>query len=169
MPIENIVFSGGGVKGLAYVGALDQLQATNYLKLSDIKRIAGTSAGSIIAALLSVGYKIDELRILSEIDLKTFLDEESTKISIKGKFLKTVEKYSSQSEHSFFSTVLPMASVSPKLLLRLTEQFSLYDGDALRIFIEKKFSKKLSNVGCYLTFEELHNLVIANPSEYCDP
>lgn len=52
-----IAFSGGGAKGLVHIGAFHHLKDTN----KGIASVAGTSAGAIIAALISVGYKPDEL------------------------------------------------------------------------------------------------------------
>ncbi len=51
---RNLVFEGGGVKGIAYGGALSELESRNIL--SHIKRVAGTSAGAITAILLAVGF-----------------------------------------------------------------------------------------------------------------
>jgi len=48
---HNLVFEGGGIKGIAYAGALEVLEKENIL--SDIKRVAGTSAGAITATLLA--------------------------------------------------------------------------------------------------------------------
>ncbi|HLL84974.1 MAG TPA: patatin-like phospholipase family protein, partial [Longimicrobium sp.] len=53
MTIRNLVFQGGGVKGIAYAGAIEVLEQRGQLK--DVARVAGTSAGSITAALLAVG------------------------------------------------------------------------------------------------------------------
>ncbi len=39
---KNLVFEGGGVKGIAYGGALDALNAMDVLR--GIERVAGTSA-----------------------------------------------------------------------------------------------------------------------------
>lgn len=50
---ENLVFEGGGVKGIAYVGAIAVLEKTGML--ADIRRVAGTSAGAIAACLLALG------------------------------------------------------------------------------------------------------------------
>jgi NTE family protein len=52
---RNLVFEGGGVKGIAYAGAIEVLEKESIL--SDIKRVAGTSAGAITAALLASGAK----------------------------------------------------------------------------------------------------------------
>lgn len=67
----DCVFSGGGLKAYAFIGALDKVEERN-LK---IKRVAGTSAGAIIAALLAAKYTIDEIkRILFELQIEDLLD-----------------------------------------------------------------------------------------------
>ena len=40
---KNLVFEGGGVKGIAYVGAMEVLDKEGIL--NNIERVAGTSAG----------------------------------------------------------------------------------------------------------------------------
>ncbi|CAG2238060.1 unnamed protein product [Mytilus edulis] len=57
-PFENIVFEGGGLKGVAFCGSIQVLEELGiYPK---IKRFAGTSAGAIKAALIAVGYNSKE-------------------------------------------------------------------------------------------------------------
>lgn len=73
-PFRNLVFEGGGVKGVAYVGALEELESRDILR--NITRIGGTSAGAINALLLTLGYSLDETRdILLGLDYKNFLDD----------------------------------------------------------------------------------------------
>ncbi|ENQ3107478.1 NTE family protein [Bacillus sp. 491mf] len=54
------VFEGGGVRGIAHVGAICTLEEHGY----EWERVAGTSAGAIIAALLACGYTGKELKII---------------------------------------------------------------------------------------------------------
>lgn len=54
------VFEGGGIKGLAHIGAISVLEEAGYRW----ERLAGTSAGSIVAALLAVGYSASEIKHL---------------------------------------------------------------------------------------------------------
>ncbi|MFD1467786.1 patatin-like phospholipase family protein [Hymenobacter caeli] len=56
---RNLVMAGGGIRGIAYGGALQALEARGVL--AGIERVGGTSAGAIQAALLAVGYSADEL------------------------------------------------------------------------------------------------------------
>lgn len=52
----NGVFEGGGAKGLLYVGALDALRAEKMW----FRAVAGTSVGSIIAALIASGLTVEQ-------------------------------------------------------------------------------------------------------------
>lgn len=71
---RNLVFEGGGVKGIAYVGALGVLERKGILK--DVVRVGGTSAGAINAALVGLAYTPSEMKaILAALDFKKFLDD----------------------------------------------------------------------------------------------
>ncbi|WP_400193125.1 patatin-like phospholipase family protein [Hymenobacter sp. B81] len=56
---RNLVMEGGGIRGIAYGGALQELEARGVL--AGIERVGGTSAGAIQAALLAVGYAPREI------------------------------------------------------------------------------------------------------------
>lgn len=70
---KNLVFEGGGVKGIAYGGALDVLDSSGILK--NITRVAGTSAGAINATLLALGYTSSEVSdLIAKTNFKNFED-----------------------------------------------------------------------------------------------
>jgi NTE family protein len=56
---RNLVMEGGGIRGIAYGGALAELDKQGVL--AGIQRVGGTSAGAIQAALLAVGYSPQEI------------------------------------------------------------------------------------------------------------
>ncbi|WP_276497316.1 patatin-like phospholipase family protein [Pontibacter litorisediminis] len=56
---RNLVLEGGGIRGIAYGGALNELDSLGILP--QIERVAGTSAGAIQAAFLAVGYTPQEI------------------------------------------------------------------------------------------------------------
>lgn len=65
------VFSGGGIKGFALIGACAAIEQRGFR----FKRVAGTSAGSLVAGLLAAGYSSAEMAsLVGELDLKKFLD-----------------------------------------------------------------------------------------------
>ena len=57
---SSLVFEGGGVKGIAYAGAVDVLESRGIM--AGVKRVAGTSAGAVTAALLACGANAESLR-----------------------------------------------------------------------------------------------------------
>jgi NTE family protein len=71
---RNLVFEGGGVKGIAFVGAMSELRDRDILK--NIKRVAGTSAGAINALIYALGYSIEEQQgILNNTKFSQFMDD----------------------------------------------------------------------------------------------
>ena len=77
-PKIGLVLSGGGAKGLAHIGILKSMEEAGITP----DYITGTSMGSIIGGLYSIGYSADELKefaLSADWDLllsnKTMLDE----------------------------------------------------------------------------------------------
>jgi NTE family protein len=71
--VRRLVFEGGGVKGVAYVGALDVLAERGVLER--IEAVGGASVGSITALLLAVGYSPAEIEsVLLGLDFARFKD-----------------------------------------------------------------------------------------------
>ena len=65
-----LIMKGGGVKGLAYIGALKVL-----MKHYQFNWFVGTSAGAIAASFLAAGFTVDELEeVLREKSFSDFLD-----------------------------------------------------------------------------------------------
>lgn len=81
----DAVFEGGGMRGIGMVGALTYLEANGY----EWQRVAGTSVGAVIAALIAAGYTSEEMKdILSEMDFRDFLDKSGLqKLPLLGKAL----------------------------------------------------------------------------------
>ncbi|WP_457207648.1 patatin-like phospholipase family protein [Nocardioides sp. P5_C9_2] len=70
MSTSDLVLEGGGVKGAGLAGAVHVLAETY-----DFHRVAGTSAGAIVASLVAagMGHRLEELTI--DTDFADFLDE----------------------------------------------------------------------------------------------
>ena len=72
-PFKNLVFEGGGVKGIAYIGAMEVLEKKGILK--NIRRVGGASAGAINALLFGLGYDNAETKeILWKLNFNAFED-----------------------------------------------------------------------------------------------
>ena len=73
MIIENLVFSGCGSKIFLFVGVLKHLYNSN--KINNIKTIVGTSAGSLVAFFVVLGYNYDSIfKLFMGIKLESILD-----------------------------------------------------------------------------------------------
>ena len=67
----DLVLEGGGVKGIALVGAVSVLQEAGY----SFPRVAGTSAGSIVGALIASGMPAEQmLEVMQATDYSKFQD-----------------------------------------------------------------------------------------------
>ncbi|HUV15584.1 MAG TPA: patatin-like phospholipase family protein [Pelolinea sp.] len=65
---RNLVFKGGGVRGIAYMGALEVLEDEGILR--NIERVAGTSSGAVAATLVSFRQPVkDTLALFDSLDL----------------------------------------------------------------------------------------------------
>ena len=112
------VFEGGGVLGLAFLGALRCCEEIG-IKWDNL---AGTSAGAITASLLAADYTIDELEsIMGELDYTHFLSDE--KISIP-------------------SDELGVKAGLSLLLMHAKGVLGQYGGDPFQDWIEEKLSAK---------------------------
>lgn len=70
---NTLSLSGGGIKGIVFLGALKYLEENNLL--NDINTFCGVSVGSIICFLIIIGYKYDELyKFILNLDIKKFIN-----------------------------------------------------------------------------------------------
>ena len=80
----NGVFQGGGVKGIGFVGAIRTLENAGYR----FETVAGTSVGSIVAALIASGYTGKEIQEeLLSLDYKNLMGNNF--LTRNSNFLKT--------------------------------------------------------------------------------
>jgi NTE family protein len=71
MPKADLVLEGGGIKGLGLVGAVVRLMRAGYR----FPRVAGTSAGSIVAAFVAAGASVDQVEdIMNRLDYRKVPD-----------------------------------------------------------------------------------------------
>jgi len=69
----NLVFEGAGIRGLAYAGAVMELEERDMIK--DVEKVGGTSAGAIIATAIALGYSGEELKqLVSSMKTRKFND-----------------------------------------------------------------------------------------------
>ncbi len=90
---ESLVFEGGGVRGIGYIGATRALFECGIMPA--IKRVAGTSAGAVTASIVALGYQQDGIeRILKNNNIEELME---------SKRLFTPAKISKLLKHGFFN------------------------------------------------------------------
>lgn len=68
----DLVLEGGGVKGIALVGAIEILEKAGYT----FNRVAGTSAGAVVGSLVAAGMPSSDLvALMRAVDYRRFQDE----------------------------------------------------------------------------------------------
>ncbi len=123
----DLVLEGGGVKGIAHVGALSVLAKRGY----QFHRVAGTSAGSVAAAFVAAGVPVDRL--------ETLMRPGADPASIDYRRLP-------ETAHIRIPGVVGDA-------ISILFEKGIYDGDYLRNFIHKTLQRETN--GRVTTFGDL--------------
>lgn len=161
---KNLVFEGGGPKGVVFIGALQALDEA-HIPLTRFERVAGTSAGAIMALLVSVGYTVQEMEgLLSQLNFYDFLDDHY----LRDNLCEAVKKYKQKSFLSvanFFHLYTSSArEVQEYASERLETYHGLFSGETLRQWLEARVVEKLrarfpnEEAAKLITFEDLESL-----------
>lgn len=80
---RGLVCSGGGAKGIAYMGMLKALQERGYLE--QLTHVSGASAGAMTASLIAVGMSPENMtKLVNELDIKKLLDVQGVGFRARG-------------------------------------------------------------------------------------
>jgi NTE family protein len=114
---KNLVFEGGGVKGIAYVGAMEVLEQKAITK--QISRVGGTSAGAINAVLFAAGYSNSEtLKILKNLNFNNFLDDSWGLVRDTKRLVEDFGWYKGDFFHDWISKLVNQKLGSPNVTFR---------------------------------------------------
>lgn len=159
--IKNLIFEGGGIKGIGYLGAIERLSEQG-LNLDNIERVGGTSAGAIMALLLGLNYQIDELSEIINLDFTTFLDgnnpayhffekikdkniQEIGPELIKLKFDSEYELFNAFNDHDFL-----------RICVSLAKYFKITTG----MVILREVQQIMHLIGAYLGFVQQREMSV---------
>ena len=160
-PPHNLVFQGGGPRGLAYVGVLGALEEQGSLK--ELRRVAGTSAGAISATLLAVGYTSGDLhQTMMNLDMKTLLVDPTPE---NEKLVENLLKAKKTDDRTIILNYFLKENInnilrfkSPMELYRhLARMEGLCEGERFRKWIDGEIEKRTGKKNC--TFGELAELI----------
>lgn len=150
-PPKNLVFKGGGPKGLAYLGALEAMEKNDLLK--NVVRIAGTSAGAITATFLAFGVKSATIsKELEDHPMDQFLDYE-------GEVKRWKELGKDILTDSIMSLISPSKAfaIPGKIFDTILKFNGLCEGEKFRKWINNYIYQITEIKNC--TFGELRNAI----------
>ena len=133
------VFQGGGCKAIAYIGAYKKA----YERGVFFSELAGTSAGSIIAALIACGAKPEYLeKVVKDIDFKEFISDYEKPKCWEKLFLKwkLPEPYKRYAQYISFSG--------------LRKNYGLFKTNVLEDFVDRHL-RQLTGLQQPVTFNDL--------------
>jgi len=176
----NIVLGGGGIKGIAYIGLLEEAEKRRMY----FRNISGVSAGAIVGALIGAGYWSEELKKeFYNFDFGEFKVENIAKrVPVVGDYMEfcTNTRLEDKSIYNFLNLKYDEPTREYEInnfdedfslyrgnffknIVKYSKQGCLYDGDVL----EEWIYKLLLNKGIK-TFADLRGGIIdyANPKGY---
>lgn len=123
-----VIFGGGGVRGISYIGAYRALMDANV----KITGYAGSSIGSVFATLCAVGYDIEEIKqFFCSINIEFFKDINfnfSNQIALsKGELL--LEWMRDKIEKQFYKNAYQKGQMPPVKFKDLKEDLVIYSTD----------------------------------------
>ena len=124
---RGLVLSGGGAKGIAYLGLITALEERGHLKA--ITHVSGASAGAMTASLLAVGMKQDNInKLVSNLDITKLLDKSGIGFRAKGDRFRNVLDliYMVQIKEHLNALEKPIALDQQKNYIQLNQKIALY-------------------------------------------
>lgn len=137
---RNIVFKGGGVRGIAYIGALEVLEEEGIL--SGVQRVAGTSAGAIAALLVSL-----RLPMVEVLDLFSTLD------------FRKIPQSSTRTRKNKLTSLLPSEE---EKLARMIRSYGLYSTEYFYNWLHEVVATNCDGNG-KATFADFHKRGFRDP------
>ncbi|QNU68244.1 patatin-like phospholipase family protein [Ruminiclostridium herbifermentans] len=126
----NIVFSGGEVNSVAFIGAYEELEK----KYSILGNIAGVSTGALTAALIGAGYSAKELmKLINEFDFNSLKlrEDKYLDISIADKIRNMTESKKFFNDNDIFTLLHKQDYPELQLIERDNQDFKGTRGNFL--------------------------------------
>lgn len=154
----NLAMSGGGVKGIAYIGMFDEAERRGY----KWRNIAGVSAGALAGAFAGAGYNSQEmLKQMESFDFDGIqLENAARRLPVVAAYMEFSRNLGSRDENSietflsarissewdtgayYGSEAMDYRSNLLKNLVIYSKYGSLFDGDYLEEWVYKSLARK---------------------------
>ncbi len=120
---KNLVFEGGGIRGIAYAGAIKALEEKQILPL--IERTAGTSSGSIAALMVSLGFTAHEIdSMLHSLPFEQFNDGGGLFIGGIRRLKKSYGWYKGEKMEKWIGSIISMKTRNADLTFAQLHQLT---------------------------------------------
>ncbi len=124
---RNLVLEGGGIRGIAYGGAIAELEQRGLM--DSMQRVGGTSAGAIQAALLCVGYSATEITQLTyQMPIRKMNDGRYLVVGGSQRLMKNYGWYRGEAFTQWLKTQLAAKTGNPNLTLGELHQLTPQKG-----------------------------------------
>lgn len=152
----NIVIEGGAIRGVAYTGALQYIDSLGLL--ANIKRVGGTSAGSIQALTLSIGYKPSEIQqIISDLKFHKFSDG---RLLLGGGIFRLIKKFGwnkGKEYYQFLEKLIEQKKLDPNITFEALHELVCKDSITYKdlYVVGTNLSKQRYEVFSYETYPKM--------------
>lgn len=188
--IDRLIFQGGGIKGIAYLGAIKVL-FERFVNRSELKACAGSSAGAIMAFMIAVGMSYEDMHneltnlnfvelmdgdyrdsLLYLLENKDKLKEAAQDIGANIKRINNFKASPSGAASAASSIAKALGTPDLKLLrkglsLAAKDKFGLFPGNYFRENLAERILHQTTGIH-YCTFAEHHALCLRSPDRYKD-
>lgn len=157
---RNLVFKGGGVRGIAYLGALQFLYEKGLMR--SIERVAGTSAGAITATIVAMNFSsFDEIHQISDSLEYRKVPSEGTQTEDHIRFLKANPLAIRNQFRAVFKNV--------QCSMRFIQDRGWYSSDYLYSWLKDVIARQFTVKKESYTFSDFRNASIhAGKREFLD-
>jgi VPS inhibitor protein D len=129
----GLVLSGGGAKGVAYIGMIKAMIETGFF--NDLTHISGASAGSITASIMALGMKPEHAeKLVIELDITKLLDNQGFRLRAKGERFRNILEivYMYQFREHLKAVQQPVPEELQLNYTILKQKIALYESELLR-------------------------------------
>ena len=152
--VRNLVFMGGGVKGIAYIGAIEDATQRHLIHLAKVKRVGGTSAGAITSFFLALGHLPASLKKeMSAIQFPDLLDSDDPQLK---QILFDLKDKASEGLSWFQLFNVGLWKKGSQIFDVLRKETGLFKGEEFLKWIREKLKEATGDPNA--TFWDLHRL-----------
>lgn len=152
---KNLVIEGGAIRGIAYTGALEVMDSLGIL--NQIDRVGGTSAGSIQAMLIAVGYKPMEIQqIITELKFYKFSDG---RLLVGGGIIRLLRQFGwnkGKEYYQFLEKMIEAKGLDEDITFQQLHELTLKDSIYKELYVVgTNLSKQKHEVFSYETYPSM--------------